>query len=123
MIIGGRKTSVSVPVAFAGSREKLSVELNGTVWVTAKDFTCYTYLSEIIVIIPELSEGSSVYIGIFDEDHIIDGRERWNYEAIWGKSAYTFRVDAVIVPGNLLRVKKSDAGTEEIELILYKIGL
>jgi len=123
MIIGGRKADISVPVAFAGSRETLSVNLNGTTWVTAKDFTHYTYLSEIMVVVPTLSEGSSIYIGVFDQDYVVDGQERWNYEAAWGSLTYTFRADVVIVPGNLLKVKKSDAGTEAIELILYKIGL
>jgi len=121
-IIGGRKTNISVPVTCANSREKVSVDLNGTAWVTVKEFTHHTFLSEILAVVPDLS-GASVYLGIFDEDYTTDGQERWNSYAVSDDGASTLQPDKIIVPGTLLKIKKSTTGTETVNLVLYKLGI
>ena len=121
-IIGGRKTNISVPVTFAHSREKVSVQLDGTNWVTAKEFTQYTFLSEILAVVPDLS-GASVCLGIFDEDYTDDGQERWNSYAISDNDASPLQPDRIVVPGTILKIKKTTAGTETVNLVLYKIGM
>ena len=123
MIIGGRKASQNVPVICAGNREKVSVALAGTTWVTIKAFSDFTVLDEILAVVPSLSGASTIRIGLFDPDYLTDGQERWNSGAVAEDDTTDIGMDRVIVPGTLLRIKKSEAGTETVVLVMYKMGI
>ena len=123
MIIGGRRTEQNIPVICCGSREKVSVALAGTTWVTIKAFDEFTVLDEILAVVPSLTGTSTIRIGLFDADYLTDGQERWNSGGVAGNDTTDVGMDRVVVPGTLLRIKKSEAGTETVVLILYKMGI
>jgi len=122
MIEGGRKTSKSVPVLCAGNREKTTAILAGTTWVTIRTFDKFVTLSEILAIVPSLSGVSTIRIGLFDADYLTDGQERWNSGAVAESATSSLGLDRIVVPGDLLRIKKSEAGTEAVTLVLRCIG-
>ncbi|RLG23038.1 hypothetical protein DRN85_10110 [Methanosarcinales archaeon] len=122
-IIGGRKTNISVPVTCANSREKVSVDLNGTAWVTVKEFTHHTFLSEILAVVPALAGSTDIYLALFDEDYTTDGQERWNSGAVDENATTALYLDRIVVPGTLLKIKANSTGTETVNLVLYKLGI
>ena len=101
----------------------LTVNLNGTSWVTAKQFNYDASLNEILVKVPTLANASNIIIGLFDIAHQVDGEERWNSGNVPEGDVTDIGLDRVIVPGTLLKVKADGAGTETVELILYLAGM
>jgi hypothetical protein len=122
MIIGGRKALQNVPVICVGSRRKQSTTLTGTAWVTVHAFTGYENLQEILAIVPSLV-GAGVYFGLFDEDYLTDGQERWKSGLVGENTTTDIGLDMICTPGNLLRVKSAGAGTEGIVTVLYGAGI
>ena len=124
MIIGGRKVLQNIPVICAGSRVKISTTLNGTTWVTVYTFTGYENLQEILAIIGTLTTATGVYYGLFDQDCLTDGQERWKSGLVVEEDTTDVGLDMICTPGNLLRVKAQHAsGVEAITTILYGAGI
>ena len=104
-------------------RVPLSAILNGTFWVTVKEFDYYASAFEALVIVPTLANASNVILGLFDQDHVVDGDERWNSGNVPENATTNVGLDRVIVPGSLLKIKADAAATEAVSLVLYLAGV
>ena len=71
----------------------------------------------------ELPDMSGHGVTLYPSDAYFDGQERWNSYAVSDDGASTLQPDKIIVPGTLLKIKKSEAGTETVNLVLYKLGI
>lgn len=124
MIIGGRSALQNIPVICVGNRRKLSTVLNGVTWVTMYTFTGYENLQEILAVIPVLTDATGVYYGIFDQDYVTDGQERWKSGLVVENDATDVGLDVICTPGNLLKVVGQHANAvETIVSILYGAGV
>ena len=104
-------------------RVPLSVTLNGTSWVTVMTASYHASVCEILAVVPTLANASNVILGIFDQDYVSDGDERWNSGNIPESATTDVGLDRIIVPGNLLRIKADADATETVDLVLYLTGV
>lgn len=124
MIIGGRKAEQNVPVICVGNRRKLSATLAGVGWVTLHTFEGYENLQEILGVIPVLTDATGVYFGLFDEDYLTDGQERWKSGLVGENTTTDVGLDMICTPGNILKVKAQHANAVEVIVaILYGAGI
>jgi len=102
-------------------RNTITGTLAGTAWVTLKTFEFRGKVSEIWAKIPALSGTSTVSFALFDHSQETDVDERWNS----GTKAESTTQDMVFDPaksvarGDMIKMKKSEAGTETVEAIIF----
>ena len=101
--------------------ETFSVTLNGTNWVTIKNFGVPVRLEEFLVKVPDLANASNIILGIFDPDYQADGDERWNSGNVAESATTDVGLDRIMVPGSLLKIKADAAATETVTGIIYGI--
>ena len=101
--------------------ESFSVTLNGTNWVTVKNFGVSVQLKEILVKIPTLASASNIYLAIFDPDFQTDGDERWNSGTEAETSTVDLVVDRLLLPETLLKIKADATATETVTGVIYGI--
>ena len=98
----------------------ITVNLNGTNWVTIKEFNSEAAIYEILIKVPTLANASNVILGLFSHNYQNDGDERWNSGNIPESDTTDVGLDRVVVSGNLLKIKAdADPATEAVELTLY----
>jgi hypothetical protein len=102
-------------------RNVVTATLAGTAWVTVKTFELRGKLSEIWAKVPALAGVSTVTLGLFDHAQLTDGDERWNSgtKAESTTHALIFNPPKPVSRGDLLKIKKSEAGTEDVEVIIF----
>ena len=91
------------------TKKEGTVTLAGTSWVTIYEFGNNEYLQEYWLNIPTMS-GSNVVVGLFNDNNLTDGLERYNSgniteDTIIDKNA----LDLYCADGDLLRIKSDDA--------------
>lgn len=124
MIIGGRKALQNIPVICVGNRKLLSTTLNGVTWVTVHTFLGYENLQEILAVVPTLTDATGVYFGLFDEDYLTDGQERWKSGLVVETDTTDIGLDMICTPGNLLRIKAQHVNAVEVVVsVLYGAGI
>ena len=121
-IFGGKRVGgASLTKGLIPYSEPFTVVLNGTSWITIKDFGVSVQLEEILAKVPTLANAANVIFGLFDPDYLTDGDERWNSGNIAESATADVGLDRIMVPGSLLRIKADAAADESVTGIIYGI--
>lgn len=124
MIIGGRKAHENIPVICVGNRRKVTVALTGVTWKAVHTFTGYENLQEILAKMGALAGATGVYFGLFDQDYLTDGDERWKSGLVPESDTTDVGLDMICTPGNILMIKaQGGVGTESVAVVLYGAGI
>ena len=105
------------------TRTPLSVQLNGTSWVTVKEFSGCANIYEILANVPDLANATNIVLGIFDPNYQVDGSERWNSGNVSKNAVTDIELNRIIISGSLLKIKADNTATETVELVLYLSGM